>query len=168
MTWIYLLKLKSDVIIIIRTFLQIVHTQFNKTVKAIRADNGTEFINKSCADLLQSHGIIHQKTCVYTPQQNGVAERSHRYILEVAISIRFQSSIPLRFWGHCVLGAVYMINMMPYVSLQGKTPHEVFHKCKPSMDHIRTMGCLCYTKKLPVGDKFEARAVKVVIWGTLM
>ncbi|XP_070013598.1 uncharacterized protein [Nicotiana sylvestris] len=50
-------------------------------------------------DLLQSLGIVHQRSCVYTSQQNGFVERRHRYILETAKALKFQAAVSLRFWG---------------------------------------------------------------------
>lgn len=164
MTCVCLLKPKNDVVMI-KNFIQLIKTQFNKTIKVFRSDNGTEFVNSECTRLFLENGIVHQRTCAYTPQQNGVVERKHRYILEIARAIRFQGSIPLKFWGHCVLGAVYMMNRLPSVALKGKTPFEVFHGHMNSINHLRTLGCLCYAKKLPSGDKFEARAVPAVHMG---
>ncbi|XP_071723765.1 uncharacterized protein [Rutidosis leptorrhynchoides] len=71
-------------------------------VKIVRTDNGFEFVNHQCHDLFANDGIMHQKTYPYKPQHNGV-ERKHRHILEVARALRFQSSMPIRFWGECVL-----------------------------------------------------------------
>ncbi|XP_071729158.1 uncharacterized protein [Rutidosis leptorrhynchoides] len=58
-------------------------TQFNKKVKIIRTDNGTEFVNFQMSNLINSLGIIHQTTIPYTPQQNEVAERKHRHLLNI-------------------------------------------------------------------------------------
>lgn len=101
-TWIFLLRLKSDVCIIIQKFLVHSKTQFDKTVKCVRTDNGTEFLNNVCSTMFNSLGIICQTTCAYTPQQNGIAERKYRHILELTRAIRFQAHIPLKFWGLCV------------------------------------------------------------------
>lgn len=113
MTWVYLLKLKSDVIIVLRNFLKLIQTQFNRNVKIIRTDNGTEFVNAECSILFQDYGILYQRTYVYTSQQNGIAERKHIHILEIARAMRFQGSIPLMFWGHCLLAVVYVMNRLP-------------------------------------------------------
>lgn len=74
-TWVYLLKLKSDVFMILNNFIQLVKTQFHKTIKVVRFDNGTEFVNTHCHILFSTHGIVHQRTCAYTPQQNEVVGR---------------------------------------------------------------------------------------------
>ena len=64
-----------------------------------------------------------------------------------------------------MLGAVYMMNRLPSIALNNKSPFEVFHGVKGSLTHLRTIGCLCYAKCLPPGDKFEAKAVPVVHMG---
>lgn len=97
MCWLYLLKLKGDVFSVLKSFMALVKTQFNRHVKRIRTDNGTEFFNNECCSLLKSLGIVHESSCSYTPQQNGVVERKHRHILEVARAIKFQGNIPIRF-----------------------------------------------------------------------
>lgn len=64
----------------VSTFLlsfKLVKTQYHAQVKVMRTDNGTKFVNHDCQTLLAQQGIMHQKSCVYTPQQNGVVERKH-------------------------------------------------------------------------------------------
>lgn len=78
----FLLKLKSDVCVVLKQFVTYVNTQFDKRIKLARTDNDTEFLNSVCTDLFKSLGIMHQTSCAYTPQQNGVAERKHRHILK--------------------------------------------------------------------------------------
>ena len=90
-TWTYLLPTKQHVSSTFQAFYTYVSTQFNTTIKRIRSDNGTEFINTSLTTFLQDKGIIHQTSCPYTPQQNGRAERKHRHLLEVARSIHHQA-----------------------------------------------------------------------------
>ncbi|XP_075107038.1 uncharacterized protein LOC142180020 [Nicotiana tabacum] len=71
---------------------------YSASMKVFSSDNGSEFLNSQVVELLQTKGIIHQSSCIYTPQQNGVAEKRHWYILEVARSLRFQAFVPLKFW----------------------------------------------------------------------
>lgn len=109
---------------------------------------GVSFFNKECNTLFECLGIIHQSSCRHTPQQKCVVERKHRDILEVARVLRFQGTIPIRFWGECVLTAVYLINKLPTPVLKGKSPYELFHKHKPVVAHMRVLGCLCYATKV--------------------
>lgn len=74
-----------------------VQTQFGKTIKSFRSDNGSEFFNSHCKELFQLHGIQHQSSCPYTPQQNGVVERKNGHILETARAIKFQGHLPARY-----------------------------------------------------------------------
>lgn len=66
-TWLILLKSKDQAVQAIRVFLNTVSTQLNATAKCIRTGNGSEFISTNCRNLLQERGIIHQKSCTYTP-----------------------------------------------------------------------------------------------------
>ncbi|XP_019258588.1 PREDICTED: uncharacterized protein LOC109236813 [Nicotiana attenuata] len=93
---------------------------FNKVVKVVRPDNGSEFVNSNCTTLFQKYGIIYQRTCAYTPQQNGAAERKHRHILEVTRALRFQANIPIKYWGHCVLAAVE--DIFPFKDISDTSP----------------------------------------------
>jgi len=76
---------------------------------------------------LKNKGIELQNSCIHTPQQNDVVERTHRHILNVAHSLMFQLNVPLEFWGKCVLTVVYLINRIPTPSLSNKSPFEVLY-----------------------------------------
>lgn len=95
-TWVYLMKHKSETCSLLVSFVHLVETQFNKRVKVIRSDNGPEF---SMTQFYASKGIEHQTTCVNNPQQNGVAERKHRHLLNVGCALLFQANLPKEFWG---------------------------------------------------------------------
>lgn len=167
MTWIFLLKQKSDVCVSIGYFLKFITTQFEKTVKIIIIDNGTEFINHNCEKLFVSLGIIHPRTCAYTPRQNGVAERKQRHILEVTRAIRFHGKIPIKFWGHCALFVVYLINRFPSTVIGNVSPFERLYGKKPNLNHLRVLDCLCFAKIIQEYDKLMTRAKLVVHMGYL-
>ena len=73
-TWVYLLKKKSNVLPLFTQFLQMIKTQYNTVVRAIRFDNGGEYISDAFCSQLNQKGILHQLTCPQTPEQNGVAK----------------------------------------------------------------------------------------------
>ena len=95
--WVYLIKTKYEVFHHITVFYNLLETQLDKRVKSFRSDNGTEFVNQIFSKFCETKGIIHQTSCAYTPQQNGIAERKHRHLLNVFRSLLFQGEYLLDF-----------------------------------------------------------------------
>ena len=88
-TWLYLLANKSEVHAKFVQFRAMVETQFNTKIKILKLDwgGGGEYPSKSFESLLANHGIVHQISCPYTPQHNGLVERKHRHLIETTITI---------------------------------------------------------------------------------
>lgn len=165
-TWVYLLQYKSEALKTLENFMSYVHTHFNTTVKTLRSDNALEFDDAHCKQFFAKNGVVHQSSCVYRPQQNARVERKHRHILEVARSLRFQASLPLNYWGDCVLAAVYLINRTPSYVLNFKIPYEILYDSKPDYKPIRTFGCLAFAYNPDThADKFSMRGVPCVFLG---
>ncbi|KAL4346654.1 hypothetical protein GQ457_17G001420 [Hibiscus cannabinus] len=162
-TWTYLLKHKSDVATIVPSFITLIKRQFGYDVKVFRSDNAPELkFNQLFSDL----GIIHQFSCVETPQQTSVVERKHQHLLAVARALFYQARIPIQFWGECVLTATYVINRIPSKTLNGKSPYELLHSRLQSYSHLRVFGCLCFVSTLRrTHDKFTERALHGVFLG---
>lgn len=162
--WLYLMSDKTNVSTHLRQFISLSLRQFEKKVKVIRSDNGTEFMCLSQYFLDQ--GILHETSCVATPQQNGRVERKHQHILNVARALRFQAGLPIDFWAECALTSCYLINRTPSKLLDTKTPFELLYGHPPSLAHLRVFGCLCYAHNLDhKGDKFAPRSRKCVFMG---
>ncbi|XP_070019925.1 uncharacterized protein [Nicotiana sylvestris] len=103
-TWTFLLSSKSNAFSALKSFLSLVERQFNKKVKKSRSDNALELgTGTQESSFLLEQGILHETSWVATPQQNGVVERKHRHLLEVARALMFQSNVPLQYWGYKVL-----------------------------------------------------------------
>jgi hypothetical protein len=120
-TWVYMLRNKSDTRSCFMTFYSLIETQFHTKIKTIRSDNGAEF---RMTYFFQAKGIIHQRSCVDTPQQNGRVERKHQHIMNISHALMFQSHLPPQYWTDCVLTATYLINRTPTPLLHNKTPYE--------------------------------------------
>jgi hypothetical protein len=99
-----------------------VRTQFFAKIQILRSDNGGEYVNHQFRAYFQSQGLIHETSCPQTPQQNGVAERKNRYILETARALLLGAHMPSRYWADAVSTAVHLLNRMPSKVLNFKTP----------------------------------------------
>lgn len=85
------------------------------------------------------YGILHQVSCIKTSEKNGVVERKHQDLLNVARSLIFQSNIPMPYWSYCILHACYLINITPTPILKTKSPFELLYKTIPTYDHPRVL-----------------------------
>lgn len=112
---------------------------------------------------LQGDGILHETSCVATPQQDGHVERKHRHILNMARALRFEANLPIRFWGECVLAATHLINRTPTIANNGVTPYEILYGKPPTYDYLKIFGCLCYVKNPSKQlDKFAPKGMESV------
>lgn len=162
--WISLIRNKTEVESTLLNFIALIKRQFDRLIKVVRSDNGTEF--NHLQDYFVRNGIIFESSCVGTPQQNGRVERKHQHILNVARALRFQGRLPIKFWGECALTACYLINRTPSPIIHNKTPYEMLFGKIPSYVSIRVFGCLCYAhNQRSKGDKFESRSRKCVFLG---
>jgi len=118
-TWVYLLKHKSDVCNVFRSFHHMIVTQFNTHIKVIRSDNGGEYFKTELIEFMNFKDILHQTTCPYSPQQNGVAKRKNRHILEVTRSLLIDGNVPSHLWGEAVRSVVYLINLLVCLTFEG-------------------------------------------------
>ncbi|KAJ0866536.1 putative RNA-directed DNA polymerase [Helianthus annuus] len=148
--WCYFLTNKTEVFENLKIFYELMLTQFKKKVKIIRSDNGTEFVNSQMDSFCKTKGILHQTTCSYTPQQNGVVERKHRHLLNTARALMFQGGLPLR---------------LPSYVLNARSPFEMMFNFRPSLSHLRNFGCLCFSTILHDSNKFSYNAEKCVLLG---
>eukprot|EP00794_Sanderia_malayensis_P011707 gene11707-biopygen9383 len=140
-TTVYMMKNKSEVLQKFKEFVALNENLTGRRVKKLRADNGGEYKSDDFEKYCKERGILQEDTIPYTPQQNGVAERMNRTIMETVRSIMHHAKLPMMFWAEAVSTAVYIRNRCPTSALKEKTPYESWLKEKPSVKHLRVFGC---------------------------
>ncbi|KAJ9550670.1 hypothetical protein OSB04_014715 [Centaurea solstitialis] len=142
-TWVFFLRTKDETSGLIKPFVLRVENKSNLKVKVIRSDNGTEFKNADLNLFCESKGIERQYSAPRTPQQNGVAERRNRTLIEAARTMLVDSKLPVTFWAEAINTACYVQNRVLVVKSKGKTPYELFEKKKPFIGFLVPFGCPC-------------------------
>lgn len=145
MSWIYFLKHKSEVFVIFKKYKALVETQSGSKIKMLRSDGGGEFTSSEFSEFCHQQGIERQITAPYTPQQNGVAERKNRSLVEMARTMIVDQGLPHKFWAEAVYTSVYLQNRLPTKAIEDDiTPIEKWSDHKPAIDHLKIFGSLCF------------------------
>ncbi|GJR44161.1 ribonuclease H-like domain-containing protein [Tanacetum coccineum] len=140
-TWVFFLATKDETSGILKSFITGIENLVDHKVKVIRCDNGTEFKNKEMNQFCEMKGILRQYSVARTPQQNGVAERRNRTLIEAARTMLADSKLPTTFWAEAVNTACYVQNRVLVVKPHNKTPYELFHGRTPTLSFMRPFGC---------------------------
>jgi transposase InsO family protein len=166
MTFVYFLKSKDEVFEKFKEFKALVENQCGKKIKCLRNDNGGEYTSHLFTKFLKDNGIRHQKTVPYTPQQNGVAERANRTIVEKARCMLYGAELHRELWAEAVSTAVYLKNISPTRALSDKTPFEAWTGTKPSIEHLKAFGCKAHAH-IPSNQrsKFDSKSVELIFVG---
>ena len=165
-TWIFPLINKAAVFDNFVAFHAFVSTSFGANIKVFQSDGGGEYLSTKFQSFLRSNGIIHQMSCPYTPEQNGLAERKNRHIVETSITLLQQASLSSQFWYHAFATATYLINRMPTSTLGMKSPFEALYHTPPRLDHLKVFGCLCYPSMKPYRpNKLAPKTMECIFLG---
>ncbi|KAK2396270.1 putative mitochondrial protein [Trifolium repens] len=165
-TWVYFLRSKSEAFTAFKFFHAYVQTQFSSKIKILRSDNGGEYTSHLFQEFLQENGILSQRSCPSTPQQNGVAERKNRHLLDVVRTLMLDSFMPSRFWCEALSTAVHLINRLPSQVLNNDSPFLRLFGKPPNYSTLRAFGCVCYVHLQPhERTKLTAQSVKCVFLG---
>ncbi|GJS13535.1 putative ribonuclease H-like domain-containing protein [Tanacetum coccineum] len=124
-SWVFFLRTKDETSAILKDFIRQIENQLNQKVKTIRCDNGTEFKNRDVIEFCGSKGIKREYSNARTPQQNGVAERKNRTLIEAARTMLADSFLPNTFWAEAVSTACYVLNRVLVTKPHNKTPYEL-------------------------------------------
>ncbi|GKD46230.1 putative ribonuclease H-like domain-containing protein, partial [Tanacetum coccineum] len=140
-TWVFFLATKDETSGILKSFITGIENLVDHKVKVIRCDNGTEFKNREMNQFCEMKGILRQFSVARTPQQNGVAKRRNRTLIEAARTMLADSKLPTTFWAEAVNTACYVQNRVLVVKPHNKTPYELFHGRTPTLSFMRPFGC---------------------------
>lgn len=165
-TWIYFLKRKDEVFKWFHFFKALVENQTGKKIKRLRTDNGIEYESNEFNDFCREASIKREIIVPYTPEQNGVAERKNRMIMEATHAMIYDQSLPKFLWGEAANTAAYVQNRSVHQALDLKAPEEVFTGKKPNVSHFRIFGCLVYFHvPKEKRNKFESSGKKGIFIG---
>ncbi|GJR39161.1 putative ribonuclease H-like domain-containing protein [Tanacetum coccineum] len=140
-SWVFFLRTKDETSEILKNFIKEIENLVDKKVKIIRSDNGTEFKNHVMDEFCREKGIKREYSVARTPQQNGVAERKNRTLIEAARTMLADSKLPTTFWAEAVSTACYVQNRVLIVKPHNKTPYELFRGIKPAIGFMKPFGC---------------------------
>ena len=164
--WVYFLKSKDEVFSRFLEWKAIVECGSGHQLKTLRSDNGGEFTSSQFTKYLVSEGVRHELTVPKSPQQNGVAERCNRTLVEMTRAMLTGSSLPQSLWAETLSTAVYLRNRSPTKAVTGMTLYEAFNGEKPDVGHLRSFGCAAYAHiAKDERKKLDATARKCVLVG---
>ena len=139
----YFIREKSETVEMFKEYIAMVRNKFQRAPAVLMTDNGGEYCSREMQTLMAKEGIVHVTTIAFTPQQNSIAERKFRSIMEMTRCMLKEASLPQKLWGNAADTAVYLQNRLPTKGAE-RTPFELWHGKVPNLSHIRVFGSLCY------------------------
>nr|GEU84315.1 putative ribonuclease H-like domain-containing protein [Tanacetum cinerariifolium] len=140
-SWVFFLATKDETSGILKTFITEIENKVDCKVKIIRSDNGTEFKNYVMKQFCNMKGIKREFSVARTPQQNGVAERKNRTLIEATRTMLVDSKLPTIFWAEAVNTACYVLNRALIIKPHNKTPYELIYRRPPLIDFMKPFRC---------------------------
>ena len=164
--WVYCLQHKNQVFEKFCEWKAMVEKATGKRLKAIHTDNGGEFISSEFEAHLCAEGVCHELTIPKNPEQNGVAERMNRTLVETVRSMLSHANLPHKFWGEALSTVAYLRNRSPTKAVNEMTPHEAWTGEKPKVDHLRIFGCQVFVH-IPKDERktLDSKSKKCVLMG---
>nr|GEV87473.1 hypothetical protein [Tanacetum cinerariifolium] len=141
-TWTFFLKTKDETSGILRNFITEIENLKELKVEIIRCDNGGKFRNKEMNDFCSRKGIKREFSNARTPQQNRVAEKRNKTLIEAARTIWADAKLPITFWAEAVNTACYVQNTVLVNKSQNKTPYKLFNGRTHAIGFLKPFGCM--------------------------
>jgi hypothetical protein len=139
-----------------------VENQCDARIKCLRSDRGGEFHFPSYCEFVD---IIHETSIAYTPQQNGVAKRKNRTLVEMVNALLCNSGLNKSFWGEALVTACYILNRIPQKKSK-VTLYELWKKRKLNLNYFKVWGCRAIVRLLePKIRKLGQKAIECIFLG---
>ncbi|GKC77425.1 retrotransposon protein, putative, ty1-copia subclass, partial [Tanacetum coccineum] len=160
--YVYLMKHKHEVFETFKVFQNEVKNHLSKKIKAIRSDQGGEYLSHEFVNHMKSYGIVSQLTPSYTPQHNKVSERRNLTLLDMVQSMMNLKTLPKYFWEYALESVPRILNMVPTKKVD-RTSYEIWHGKAPKLSYLRVWGCEAHVK-CDTPDKLDSRSIKCIFF----
>ena len=158
---VYFLRKKSEVFEKFKEFEASATNETGCKIGCLRTDNGGEYMSEAFESYLKEKGIKHESSVPHCPQQNGVAERMNRTLVESAKAMTFHAGLSKRYWAEAVTTAAFIRNRV-VTSASGETPHERWYEKVPDVSNFKVFGCMAYALIHEGGrKKLDKKTVKL-------
>jgi hypothetical protein len=157
------LKRKDEVFETFKKWKMMIEKQIGKKIKRLRTDNGSEFTHGQFMRFCEDEGIVRHFMVRNTPQQNGVAKRMNRTLLERAQCMLSNAGLGRKFWVEAVNTACYLVNQSLSTAIDCKTPHEIWSRESADYCSLRVFGCAAFFHVTEY--KLQPRAKKGIFLG---
>ena len=162
--WTVPIRNKAEACDALKAWHKAVTTQSGNKLRILVSDNG-ELVSRSMRDWCLAEGIEHQTTAPYTSAHNGRAERLHRTIVSKGRTMRISCNAPAFLWDEFFATAAYLTNLTASSANNGRTPYQLWFDRKPSLSHLREIGCRAFSLQQPSPSKIYARSSPYVLIG---
>ena len=154
--YVYLIHSKYEALNMFKTFKAEAENQLDKRIKVLRSDRGGEYESNDFVEFCSTHGIIHQTTAPYTPQQNGVVERKNHTLKDMINSMLNSSGAPYNLWGEALLPANTILNRILHKKTN-QSPYEIWKGRLPTYKTLKV--------PLPKRQKLGPKTVDCIFIG---
>ena len=163
--WIVLIESRAEVGEKLIKLFNKLQNRYKSKIKCLRSDQGSEFVNKRLRAYCEENGITVEYSAVYTPEENGISERSNGLIQEGLRSMLLISGLGKKYWSFAAMTKVHSLNRT-FCKPIGKTPLEALTGRKPSVKKMRIFGSKGFALDVgPKTGKLNKRGIPVIMLG---
>jgi hypothetical protein len=162
---VYLMKSKDEAFSMFKRYKYEAKNKKEKKIKFLRIDRGGEHFPHKFPTFCEEHGIVHQKSASYTPQQNGLTERKNMTLVNMVNCMILSAKLHFNLWGETLLTTCHVHNRVSSIKMQ-VSPYKLWNDKKPNLNYLRVWECLAFYRVPDLKrTKLGLRAIKNVFVG---